>query len=234
MILAAGRGERMRPLTNTTPKPLLRVGGRRLIEWHLLALARAGVTDVVVNHAMFGAQIVAALGDGASWGLRIHYSDEGDTALETGGGVYQALDLLGPDPFIVVNGDVWTDFDYRGLVGAGHASLDAGALAMLVLVPNPPQHARGDFCLAAPTDSGTRWILDQPFEPRYTYSGIAVYRPQFFAGCTAGRFPLLPLFRRAAQAGRLEGRLYEGLWFDIGTPQRLAALDAQLAGGANG
>jgi MurNAc alpha-1-phosphate uridylyltransferase len=228
MILAAGRGERMRPLTDRTPKPLLQVGGRRLIEWHLQALARAGVREVVVNHAWLGAQLPEALGDGARYGLRLHYSDEGDSALETGGGIFKALPWLGPEPFLVVNGDVWTDFDH-----ARRPSLDAAALAALVLVPNPPQHPRGDFALRERA-SWRDVVADPDDGPRYTFSGIAVYRPEFFAGCEAGKFPLLPLFRRAAAAGRLRGQLYDGLWFDIGTPERLRELDERLAGGAVG
>ena len=251
MILAAGRGERMRPLTDTMPKPLLPVGGRPLIEWHLVALARAGVREVVINHAWLGAQIIAALGDGARYGLAIRYSDEGDAALETGGGIFKALPSLGPGPFVVVNGDVWTDFDHRRL-----PELDAAALAALILVPNPPQHPRGDFALAprataieatagagAGADAGAAVadracrhdvVAEPGAEPRYTFSGIGVYRPEFFAGCSPGKFPMLPLFRRAAAEGRLRGRLYQGQWHDIGTPERLRELDARLAGGAVG
>ena len=242
MILAAGRGERMRPLTDTTPKPLLPVGGRPLIEWHLVGLARAGIREVVINHAWLGAQIVAALGDGARYGLAIRYSDEGDAALETGGGIFKALPWLGPAPFVVVNGDVWTDFDHRRL-----PELDPAALAALILVPNPPQHPRGDFALVprtAPGDTGAGAAADRTcrhdvvaepgVEPRHTFSGIGVYRPAFFAGCSPGKFPMLPLFRRAAAEGRLRGRLYHGQWHDIGTPERLRELDMRLAGGAIG
>ncbi|MCU0760352.1 MAG: nucleotidyltransferase family protein [Steroidobacteraceae bacterium] len=234
MILAAGRGERMRPLTDATPKPLLRVGGRPLIEWHLVALARAGVREVVVNHAWLGAQIVAALGDGTRFGLAIRYSDEGEQALETGGGIFKALPWLGPGPFVVVNGDVWTDFDHRRL-----PALDDAALAALVLVPNPPQHPGGDFALAPRTGAtgadGLQDVIAEPgATPRYTFSGIGVYRPEFFAGCVPGKFPMLPLFRAAAAAGRLRGRLYRGQWHDVGTPQRLRELDERLAGGAIG
>lgn len=234
MILAAGRGERMRPLTDRVPKPLLPVGGRPLIEWHLVALARAGIREIVINHAWLGAQIVAALGDGARFGLAIRYSDEGDGALETGGGIFKALPWLGPGPFVVVNGDVWTDFDHARL-----PALDESALAALILVPNPPQHPQGDFALVPRAgETGGAALQDVVAEPsagpRHTFSGIGVYRPEFFVGCRPGRFPMLPLFRAAAGAGRLRGRLYRGQWHDIGTPQRLQELDARLAAGAVG
>lgn len=235
MILAAGRGERMRPLTDRCPKPLLQVGGRSLLAWHLQALARAGIRDVVINHAWLGEQIPAALGDGARFGLQLHYSDEGSNVLETGGGIFRALPLLGEGPFLLVNGDIWTDYDF-----ARRPELDDEALATLVLVPNPPQHPRGDFALLPRTTGGFD-ILADPLElerpgvpPRFTYSGIGVYRPSLFAGCEPGRFPLLPLLRRAAAAGRLRGVLYQGLWSDVGTPERLADLDARLAAGAVG
>jgi MurNAc alpha-1-phosphate uridylyltransferase len=217
MILAAGRGERMRPHTDEVPKPLLRAGGRALIEYHLHALSRAGVREVVVNLAWRGAQIRAALGDGARYGLSIAYSDEGAEALETGGGIFRALGLLGDAPFLVVNGDVWTDLD------PGRLALPAGALAHLVLVPNPPHHARGDFGLA-----GGRVTAAAPL---LTYSGLGVYDPALFAGCTDGKFPLKPLLDRALAAGRLTGERYDGRWLDIGTPERLEALDRALGSG---
>lgn len=215
IVLAAGRGERMRPLTDALPKPLLVVGGKPLIEWHLERLARAGIRDVVVNLAWLGATIPAALGDGGAYGLRITYSDEGAEALETGGGIFRALRYLGDAPFAVVNGDVWSDYDFSRL------AIAADADAHLVLVPNPPQHPRGDFALV-----GDRIADDGP--TRFTYSGIGVYRPAFFAGCVDGKFPLLPLLRRAIAATRLSGEIYEGDWRDIGTPERLAALDQEL------
>lgn len=211
MILAAGRGERMRPLTQDTPKPLLRIGERPLIEYHLRALRALGVSDVVINLSWLGERIRAALGSGKNWDLRIHYSDEGPVALETGGGIYKALSLLGPEPFIVINGDVWTDFPLARL------KLAADATGHLVLVSNPPHHAKGDFGLE---DQKVVGSADQT----YTFSGIAMYRPEFFAGCTAGRFPLLPLLRRAIGAGTLSGELYEGVWSDVGTPERLEQL----------
>ena len=211
MILAAGRGERLRPLTLATPKPLLEVRGRPLIGWHLAALARAGVREVVINLSWLGEQIRNTLGDGAAYGLRIAYSDEGPEPLETGGGIFRALPLLGPGPFLLVNGDVYTDYQPARLRAAPEA------LGHLVLVPNPPQHPRGDFAL----DAGR--ILEDG-EPRYTYSGLAVLHPELFAGCSDGRFPLLPLFKRAIALGRLHGELYTGAWTDVGTPERLAAL----------
>jgi len=215
IVLAAGRGERMRPLTDTTPKPLLQAGGRPLIEYHLHDLAAAGITEVVVNLAWLGAQLRAALGDGARFGLTIHYSDEGPEALETGGGIFRALRWLGPEPFLVVNGDIYSDYPL------GRLRLEAGLLGKLVLVPNPEQHPRGDFHLAA---SG----LITAGDPRHTYSGIGIYHPDLFAGCTDGRFPLKPLLDRAIEAGRLGGELHAGHWTDVGTPQRLAALDQYL------
>ena len=216
MLLAAGRGERMRPLTDHTPKPLLVAGGKPLIVRHLEALARAGVCDVIINLSWLGPQIRTVLGDGRDFGVRIQYSEEGSPPLETGGGIFQALPLLGPAPFLVVNGDTFTDIDLRAL------RLSAAADAHLVLVPNPAQHPRGDF------DLDGEQVLDR--EPRpFTYSGIGVFSPALFAGCTAGRFALLPLFQRACAAGRLQGERHEGLWRDIGTPERLAALNRELA-----
>jgi N-acetyl-alpha-D-muramate 1-phosphate uridylyltransferase len=211
MILAAGRGERMRPLTDHTPKPLLVVRGKPLIQWHLEALARAGITEVVINLAWLGARIRAALGEGRQFGLDIHYSDEGGVALETGGGIFHALPLLGAKPFLLVNGDVFTDLDF------GTLTLEPGALANLVLVPNPPQHPQGDFALRGA-------LVSQEGEPRHTYSGIGIYHPELFDGCSAGRFPLLPLLQQAMSANRLRGQIHHGLWSDVGTVERLASL----------
>ena len=219
MVLAAGRGERMRPLTDSVPKPLLRVGGETLIGHHLRALARAGVHEVVVNLSWLGEQIRAVLADGRDYGVHVQYSEEGAVPLETGGGIYQALPLLGPGPFLVVNGDIWTDFDLKTL------ALDAAADARLVLAPNPPHHPRGDFGL-----DGEQVIERSSERPSYTYTGIGIYRPEFFAGCSAGRFPLLPLLRRALEACRLHGECYRGEWHDVGSPERLAELDARLRG----
>jgi len=235
MILAAGRGERMRPLTDERPKPLLDVSGRSLLEWHLAALARAGIRDVVINHAWLGERIVEVLGDGHRHGVRIQYSAESEGALETAGGIIQALTMLGSDPFLVINGDIWTDFDFSRL-----PVLDEQALGSLVLVPNPSQHPRGDFSLIERDGIGFDILVDplrleaENAPPRYTFSGIAVYRPEFFAGFPSGRRPLLPLLQAAAASGRLRGRLYQGLWFDIGTPERLRELDERLASGATG
>jgi MurNAc alpha-1-phosphate uridylyltransferase len=213
MVLAAGRGERLRPLTDHTPKPLLQVRGKPLIAYHLEALARAGIHEVVINLAWLGAQIQAELGDGHAWGVHIRYSDEGSEALETGGGIVQALPLLGTRPFVIVNGDIFTDFDFARL------HLEHQALAHLVLVPNPPHHPFGDFALDG--------ALVQPAgEPRFTYGGIGIFRPEFFSGCTPGRFPLLPLLQRAISAGRLYGEAYQGRWTDVGTAERLESLQA--------
>lgn len=219
MVLAAGRGERMRPLTDELPKPLLAAGGKPLIVHHLEALARAGVYEAVVNLSWLGDRIRTALGPQCA-GVRITYSEEGPVPLETGGGIFRALPWLGPDPFLVVNGDVWTDFDFT-LLASGAFALDAGALARLVLVPNPQHHPGGDFGFDGRD-------VDESEHDRYTYSGIGVYRPEFFAGCEPGRFPLLPLLRRAIAARRLHGVVHRGRWYDIGTPGRLAALDAEL------
>ena len=213
MILAAGRGERMRPLTEKTPKPLLEVRGHPLIEYHLRALHAAGIREVVVNLSWLGEQIRAALGDGARWGVSIHYCDEGPEPFETAGGIFNALPHLGPDPFIVVNGDVWTDYPFS------RRTLARDATAHLVLVPNPAHHAPGDFSL----QDGR---VTRSSGKTYTFSGIAQYRPEFFAGCTAGRFPLLPLLRRAIDAQSLTGELHQGVWSDVGTPERLALLQS--------
>jgi N-acetyl-alpha-D-muramate 1-phosphate uridylyltransferase len=218
MVLAAGRGERMRPLTDREPKPLLRVGGKRLIEYHLERLAAGGFREVVINTAWLGDMIPAALGSGGQYGLAITYSHERPEALETGGGIFQALPLLGSGPFLLVNGDVWTDIEF----GALRRAPPAGSLAHLVLVRNPPQHARGDFSL----DGG--W-LSEGAATRHTYSGIGIYTPEFFEGCTPGRFPLLPLLRRAIAQRALSGELHEGRWYDIGTTERLASLDIELS-----
>jgi MurNAc alpha-1-phosphate uridylyltransferase len=216
MLLAAGRGERMRPLTDTIPKPLLQVAGRPLIVWHLLALARAGIREVVINLSWLGGQLRSALGDGQDLGLSIRWSDEGAIPFETGGGIFHALPLLGTEPFLVVNADIWTDLDFARL------QLPAAAHAHLVLVANPAHHPRGDFGL-----DGDR-VVNRDSD-RLTYSGVGVYSPEFFAGCSAGRFPLLPLLNRAIAASRLRGEVHRGQWCDVGTAERLAALSARLA-----
>lgn len=224
MILAAGRGERMRPLTEHTPKPLLKAGGRTLIEYHIDALVGAGVTDIVINHARMGAQIEQALGDGARYGAQLRYSPEGDEALETGGGIFKALPLLGNAPFIAVNADVWTDYPYRQLIKP------PAGLAHLVLVDNPPHHAHGDFAL-----HGGRVYVEVPAAAEQgqgagllTFSGLGVYHPRLFAPCTPGKFPLAPLLRAAMRDGLVGGEHYRGAWMDIGTPQRLHELDEWL------
>jgi N-acetyl-alpha-D-muramate 1-phosphate uridylyltransferase len=211
MILAAGRGERMRPLTDRQPKPLLLVRGKPLIVHHLEQLARGGVREVVINLAWLGEQIRAALGDGHAFGVSIEYSDEGARALETGGGIFKALPRLGTEPFLVVNGDVYTDFDFTTL------RIEADAWAHLLLVPNPAHHAGGDFAL----EQGR---VRSQGSPRWTYAGIGLYRAQLFDGCRPGPFPLLPLLLRAIEARRLCGEVYTGQWSDVGTLERLEAL----------
>jgi len=209
----------MRPLTDVSPKPLLKVAGKALIEYHLESLASAGVRDVVINTAWLGEQIPRYLGDGSRWNLNIIYSHEGWPALETGGGIFRALPLLGAEPFLVVNGDVWTD--WRLTVPTLPKEWRSDSLAHLLLVPNPPQHPNGDFGLAR-----SQLIVDAP--QRYTYSGIGFYHPALFAGCADGSFKLAPLLFRAARAGKITGELYEGRWNDIGTPDRLRHLEEQL------
>jgi len=222
MILAAGRGERMRPLTDLIPKPLLEVGGKPLIVHHLERLAAAGFRDLVINHAHLGEKIEAALGEGSRWGLRIRYSPEG-TALETGGGILRALALLGQGPFLVVNGDVWTDLDFSRL------RLTPGTLAHLVLVDNPGHHPRGDFFLeSGMVRSETRPSAPSPAGQRLTFSGIGIYHPDLFLGCQPGAFPLAPLLRTAMARSLVTGEWHRGIWLDIGTPQRLQALDEHL------
>lgn len=221
MILAAGRGERMRPLTDSCPKPLLRVGGKALIEWHLERLARTGFRQIVINHAHLGSMLEQALGNGSRWGLSIAWSREAD-ALETAGGIAQALALLGSDPFLVVNGDIWCDFDF-GRARTIAAQMLAGDLdAWCVLVDNPPQHPRGDFGI----DSG-RLLAEA--SRRFTFSGIGVYRPTLFGQLIRGQpAPLAPLLREAITRGAAGAERHAGRWVDVGTPQRLTELDAQL------
>lgn len=217
MILAAGKGERLRPLTLHTPKPLVKAGGVPLIEYHLRALAAAGFTEVVINHAWLGQQIEAHLGDGARFGLRISYSPEGEP-LETGGGIFQALPLLGDQPFLLVNGDIFTDYPFAEL------RRPLSGLAHLVLVDNPGHHAGGDFCL----DDGR--VRDaQPGQASLTYSGIAVLSPALFVGCAAGAFKLAPLLREAMVGGLVSGERFAGCWVDVGTHERLAEVEQLLA-----
>jgi N-acetyl-alpha-D-muramate 1-phosphate uridylyltransferase len=219
MILAAGRGERMRPLTDTVPKPLLKAGGKPLIQHHVEALAAAGVREIIVNLAWKGAMIRDTLGDGAAFGIRILYSDEGETALETGGGVFKALPMLGVEPFLVVSADIWTDYDF----GRCAQRLGARDVAYFVLAPNPDFHARGDFGLVEDR-------VNDGDGPRYTYANIGVFRPEFFGACAPGKFPLAPLMYEWIRKGRVGGELYEGRWRNIGTPEQLAQLDRELTG----
>lgn len=213
MILAAGRGERMRPLTDATPKPLLEVRGRPLIQWHIERLRDAGFSEIVVNVSWLKEKLAAFLGDGARFGVRIHLSAESPQPLETAGGIVQALVHLG-ERFLVVNGDVYTDFDFACL----HALPASGDLAHLVLVPNPPQHPHGDFSL-----DGTRVATSGG--ARQTFSGIGVYRRELFAALEPGVRKLAPLLRVAIDDGKVGGELHAGEWSDIGTPERLAQLN---------
>jgi N-acetyl-alpha-D-muramate 1-phosphate uridylyltransferase len=216
MLLAAGRGDRLRPLTDSLPKPLVPVGGRALIAWHLMRLAAAGIHDIVINTSWLGEQLHAALGDGGGYGVRISWSDEGAVPFETGGGIFRALPLLGRGAFLVVNADIWCDIDFA------RVALAPGAHAQLVLIPNPPHHPGGDFGL-----DGERVVAGDG--ARYTYSGVGLYTPEFFRGCTPGRFPLLPLLRRAIDAGLVRGELHRGEWCDVGTAERLAQLESRVA-----
>lgn len=220
MILAAGRGSRMQALTDHQPKPLLMVGGKPLIVWHLERLSAAGFREVVINHAYRGAQIEAALGDGSQWQLNIQYSPEA-VALETAGGIAQALPLLqmdgdGDAPFLVVNGDVFTDIDFTNLVLANNK------LANLVLVENPPQHPDGDFAIAD-------GLLQASGEPMLTFSGVGVYSPKLFQSIQQGESArLAPLLRQAIARNKVQASHYQGIWHDIGTPERLASINQQL------
>lgn len=216
MILAAGKGERLRPLTLHTPKPLVRAGGVPLIEYHLRALRSAGFEDVVINHAWLGQQIEDYLGDGKQLGLNIRYSPEGEP-LETGGGIFRALPLLGEEPFLVVNGDIWTDFDFTVL------RAPISGVAHLLLVDNPEHHPGGDFALVAGQ------VRDDATLPRLTYSGIAVLHPQLFAGCVEGAFKLAPLLREAMAKGQVTGEHFTGRWVDVGTHERLAEVERLIA-----
>lgn len=216
MILAAGKGERMRPLTLHTPKPLLPVAGKPLIQWHIEALGRAGLRELVINHAWLGQQIEAAFGDGSQLGIDISWSAE-EQPLETAGGILRALPLLGDKPFVLVNGDIWSDFDFAAL------RLPAGKLAHLVLVDNPSFKGGGDFLL----DAG---LIANPEEHQrasaLTYSGIAVLAPDLFDGLAEGPQPLAPLLRAAAQQGLVSGEYHAGRWIDVGTPERLQQANA--------
>lgn len=212
MILAAGRGERMRPLTDTVPKPLLEVAGKPLIVHQIEALGLAGIGTIVINTGRLGDQIQYHLGTGESFGVSILYSEEGDEPLETAGGIVKALPLLGTEPFIVTNADIYSDFDYQTLP----EQLDSDA--QLVLVDNPPHNPDGDFAL----ENGQ---LQNEGPQRLTYSGIGLYSPRFFKDCAHGKLPLAPLLRQSAQENRLSGQYFKGFWCDIGTPERLAEVN---------
>ncbi|MEA1879268.1 MAG: nucleotidyltransferase family protein [Campylobacterota bacterium] len=215
MILAAGLGSRMRPLTNVTPKPLLKVGGIPLLVWHLEKLAHQDFKDIVINIAHLGYKIPKALGDGSNWGVNITYSDEQkEGGLESAGGIVKALPLLGDETFLVLNGDIFTDYDFQY-----HRKLADGIVAHLILVPNPEHNLEGDFAL-----DGTKVIDNQ----QYTFSGIGYYSPKLFEGVSYGKSALAPLLREAMREGKVTGELYEGEWLDIGTPERLERLNAEL------
>jgi MurNAc alpha-1-phosphate uridylyltransferase len=221
MLLAAGRGKRMRPLTDHTPKPLLEVAGKPLIVRHIENLVKAGIPDLVINHAHLGAQIEQALGDGSHFGARIQYSPEAH-ALETAGGIANALPLLGDGIFAVINGDIFCDYDFAGLQRRAAALRSGGDAAHLVLVDNPSQHPGGDFALHDDR------VIDG--SPRLTFSGIGIYQPTLFAGIPRGSIaPLAPLLRAQIALGKVSGEHHTGLWVDVGTPQRLAELDRQVA-----
>jgi len=212
MILAAGRGERMQPISRSMPKALVEVQGKSLLEWHLERVRAAGIETVVINLGWLGEQIAERVGGGQAHGLNVIYSPEGDNILETGGGIRRALPILGRDPFLVINADIHTDMPLPPKIP------DIDELGHLVLVPTPAHKERGDFDL----EDGR--VVDND-NPELTFSGVAVYRPELFADCEPGRFPLAPMLRSAAHDGWLGGSLYEGLWEDVGTPERLAELN---------
>ncbi len=217
MILAAGRGERLRPHTDITPKPLIQVGKHRLIEYHLLNLAEAGIRDVIINISWLAEQITDTLGDGGVYNLNITYSDEGNEALETAGGIINALPHLGDDPFIVINGDIWCDYELRKLV-----DWDLQHEAHLVLVDNPEHNTEGDFAIE-------QGLIRNTGEQKLTYSGIGLYTPGFFAGTSPGKKALGPMLRKKSEQDRVSGEIYRGQWVDIGTIERLAQLRSYLS-----
>lgn len=238
LILAAGLGERMRPLTNTTPKPLLLAGGKPLIAWHIEKLAAMGVRDIVVNTSWLAERFPETLGDGAHWGVRLHYSYEGPTPLETGGGMWHARTLLGDAPFLAVNGDIWTDIDFAVL------PREPAGDAHLVLVDNPIHHPDGDFVLRGDGHVDNAAVGDVTAATRLTFAGVGVYHTSLFddwrttigeapgADEAPPRFKLAPLLRRSMAAGRVTGTHHHGRWTDVGTPERLSQLDAGLAASA--
>ncbi|MGI0118405.1 N-acetylmuramate alpha-1-phosphate uridylyltransferase MurU [Zooshikella sp. RANM57] len=223
MLLAAGEGQRMRPLTLITPKPLLPVNGQPLVTYSLQRLAQSGITDVIMNTSHLAEKVEQTLGDGQQFGVHIQYSRE-QQKLETGGGIFKALPLLGQDPFLVVNGDVWCNYPFAVLEKQKQQLQDEHKLAHLVLVPNSPHHPEGDFYLV---DEG-HIALSGSAEQRFTYSGISVLHPDIFAGCKPGVFSLTPLLRDAIRQGKVTGELYLGEWLDIGTPDRLQQLCCHL------
>ncbi len=218
IILSAGRGERLRPLTDHTPKPLLKAGKSRLIEYIITALVHANITEIIINYAHLGQQFPDVLGDGKQFGANIHYSPEIRGGLETAGGIINALPLLGSEPFLVVNGDIWTDYPFNKLI---KTQLN-NALAHLVLVPNPKHNPNGDFSLLSD-------LVSQQGENKYTFSGISVYHPDFFANLDVQRLPLKPLLIDGIAKQQIQGELYQGQWSDIGTIKRLQQLNAQLS-----
>lgn len=215
MILAAGKGERMQPLTKSVPKPMLEAAGKPLLQYHIESLVRAGIRQLVINTGYLGDIIEARFGSGGDFGAEIRYSREGNAPLETGGGIRQALPLLGNGPFIVVNGDIWTDFDYRRLLAGNKKPI------YLVFVPNPSHHPEGDFVLVE-----DRVVLEGG--PRLTFSGIGLYLPEYFSKEKERIFPLLPVLQRAIREGNVTGELYTGRWLDVGTPERLRELEGSL------
>lgn len=235
LILAAGRGERLRPLTDHTPKPLLQAGSQRLIEWQIGALARAGVRHIVVNTAHLSDQFEPALGDGSRWGVSVHYSHEGtlaSDALETRGGIIRALPLLGEEPFIVTSGDIYTDFDYSSLLPLQHTIKNAESDGHVVLVDNPPYHPRGDLQMAVnPTHPGRFLALPPAADstPLLTYANIAVLSPRLFQGLEAKRAKLFPWLFETLAHGRTSASHWTGVWWNIGTSQDLQQLNAYLA-----
>lgn len=230
LIFAAGKGERMRPLTNVTPKPLLLVGGKRLIEWHIEKLAGCGVRDIVINTSWLAECFEPALGDGSRWNVTLHYSYEGIEPLETGGGMLQALNIIGDETFIAVNGDIWSDIDYSNLPKT------ISGVAHLVLVDNPVHNGKGDFVLNADGK------IESDGANKLTFSGVGIYRPELFSNWrevignakgvdeTPPRFKLAPLLRHAMRSGQVSGEHHAGLWTDVGTPERLDELNRQISG----
>lgn len=216
MILAAGRGERMRPLTDTTPKPLLQAGGKPIIQQTIEQLVSAEFTEIVINIAYLGQQIIDTLGSGHQFGASISYSNEGDAALETAGGIINALPILGTEPFLVVNGDIANDYDFSQLQNKPFN------LAHLVLIPNPAHHPEGDFHLSS---SG---LIAVDRQPMLTYSGIGLFNPKLFSNTPLGKIKLAPLLRNAMPKNKVSGEFFEGFWLDIGSPERLYELDKYL------